>query len=152
MTNLDWYVQLEAANNCNLVANFVDYFTDCKDLTSCTVKLNYPDTRFIKPLCPQPQSNTPLFVTANCVGEEIHVSSWTVKRSTLTNVVVGCNIAICLLFVLNTIWASAFRTGPMICMYKFTLYEEKIVDKRAVHLLRRCACRHHVCCPWTVNA
>lgn len=87
--------------NWTASANVTNYFeTHCVGKRQCS--LNFTKD-MVPPGCLKPNYN--LFIAINCIGTDISVfkNEWTISRETLTIIVIGFDLAICLVF---TIWTG----------------------------------------------
>lgn len=99
-------------SSCNLAKKqfFIDAFTPCIGKESCVMNFTTDATKQIYPKapCKLPGNNTSLFIEGVCSGAQFTFKQfgrqYSISRTTLTYVIVGCNMGICLMFVLNWVW------------------------------------------------
>ena len=108
----DYEDPVSIISSCNIASDtfFKDAFESCKGKSSCSVEFKSDATleEFPGAPCLQPGPNTSLYMLATCAGENVEFTSFgvSISRVTLTYVIVACDMAICLLFVLNGVWIN----------------------------------------------
>lgn len=95
-------------DSCNVAshAKFANAFSSCVGQTSCSVSLDFMASKSEFPTvipCVAPSDSNAVYFAAICAGKEIDFPRLKTKisRTTLTYLVVGCDMAIVLLFVIN---------------------------------------------------